>query len=185
MPKCLKIEFCDDLNGLTASSVRLRHDACHHWINLSPNSLTLTFLFHLGSCLAKIVKQSFGVMSGQRQKLEFFVKSILNCRNDDLTKQLSKEYSDRFMTMVQVLDMNEQTLDPGLKTMADEVFTKGVRFYHVLIWLLFCIELDKHCQANQCTWYTQEKLVEIIVNILSDLNFIPPPSYSLNICTII
>ena len=124
-------------------------------------------------------------MSKERSKLECFVKSTLNYRNDYCTKQLSDEYSHHFMIMVQTLEINEQTIAPSLKIIAEEVFLYGARFHHVLVWLVFCIELDKHCKMHQYAWYTQEKLVEIIVNILCDVDFIPPPSYSMSICRII
>ena len=127
-------------------------------------------------------------MSKLRTELESFVKITLNNENDYFTKQINGKYGERFMEMVQTLEINERTIAPGLKIMAEEIFLYGAGFYHVLIFLVFCIALDKHCKMDK--WYTQKKLVDIIVNILYDVNFIPPSSppprlFSFNICTIL
>ena len=125
-------------------------------------------------------------MSKQRTELESFVRTTLNNENDYFTKQIIIRYGERFMEMVQTLEINERTIAPGLKIMAEEIFLYGAGFYHVLTFLVFCIALDKHCKMN--SWYTQKKLIDIIVNILYDANFIPPSPprlFSFNICTIL
>ena len=127
-----------------------------------------------------------GLMSTQRTELESFVRTTLNNENDYFTKQIIVRYGERFMEMVQTLEINERTIAPGLKIMAEEIFLYGAGFYHVLTFLVFCIALDKHCKMN--SWYTQKKLIDIIVNILYDANFIPPSPprlFSFNICTIL
>ena len=111
-------------------------------------------------------------MSKRRAELESFVKITLNNENDYFTKQINGKYGERFMEMVQTLEINERTIAPGLEIMAEEIFLYGAGFYHVLIFLVFCIALDKHCKMDK--WYTQKKLVDIIVNILYDAKFIPP-----------
>ena len=123
-----------------------------------------------------------------KKQLESFVKTTLNNEEDYFTKQLIDKYGQRFMGMVQTLEINERTIAPGLKIMAEEIFLYSYGFYHVLTFLVFCIELDKHCKMQQHSWYTQKKLVDIIVNILYDVDFIPPSSpgvFSFKICTII
>ena len=90
------------------------------------------------------------------------------------------------MDMVQKLKINKRTIAPGLKIMAEEMFSDGATFSYVLTFLAFCTALDKHCKRHN--WYTQKKLVDIIVNILYDAKFIPPSPpglFSFNICTII
>ena len=127
-------------------------------------------------------------MSKNRAELESFVKTTLNNEDDYFTKQLIVKYGQRFMGMVQTLEINERTIAPGLKIMAEEIFLYSYGFYHVLTFLVFCIELDKHCKMHQHSWYTRKKLVDIIVNILYDVDFIPPASpglFSFKICTII
>ena len=128
-------------------------------------------------------------MSKKRAELESFVKTTLNNEDDYFIKEVIVRYGQRFMGMVQTLEINERTIAPGLKIMAKEIFLYPYGFYHVLTFLVFCIELDKHCEMHQHSWYTRKKLVDIIVNILCDVNFIPPPSSpsfsSLNKCIII
>ena len=111
-------------------------------------------------------------MSKQRTELESFVKTTLNDENDYFTKRIIVEYGQRFVEMVQNLNISERTIAPGLKIMGEEMFSDGAGFYHVLTFLVFCIALDKHCKRHN--WYTQKKLVDIIVNILYDAKFIPP-----------
>ena len=127
-------------------------------------------------------------MSKKRAELEFFVKTTLNNEDDYFTKRIIVEYDQRFVEMVQTLEINERTIAPGLKIMAEEIFLYPYGFYHVLMFMVFCMELDKHCMRHQHSWYTRKKLVDIIVNILYDVDFIPPSSpglFSFKICTII
>ena len=127
-------------------------------------------------------------MSKQRAELESFVKTTLKNENDYFTKQIIAKHGQRLMEMVQTLEIDIRTIDPGLEMIAEEVFLHGTGFYHVLTFLVFCMTLDKHCKMHQYSWYTQKKLVDIIVNILCDVNFIPPSPprlFSFNTCTII
>ena len=57
-------------------------------------------------------------MSKQRTELESFVKATLNNENDYFTKQINGKYGERFMGMVQTLEINERTIAPGLEIMA-------------------------------------------------------------------
>ena len=128
-------------------------------------------------------------MSEQRLVLERFVKNTLNQQGDKLSKEIYKKYSNRCKDMVQKLKMTEMTISAGIKIMTDEIFLYQVKYCNVLMLLTFCIELDKHCKINQFEWYKQELLVKTIVDILCDVNFIPPPPFvsssSYNICIII
>ena len=127
-------------------------------------------------------------MSKKRAELESFVKTTLNNEDNYFTKQLIVKYGERFLSMVRTLEINEKTITPGLKIMAEEIFLYGAGFYHVLSFLVFCIALDKHCLMLQHSWYTRKKLIDIIVNILYDVDFIPPSLpglFSFKICTII
>ena len=128
-------------------------------------------------------------MSKKRAELESFVETTLNNEDNYFTKQLIVKYGQRFMSMVQTLEISERTITPGLKIMAEEIFLYGAGFYHVLTFLVFCIALEKHCMIHQHSWYTRKKLIDIIVNILYDVDFIPPTSspglFSFKICTII
>ena len=111
-------------------------------------------------------------MSKPWTELESFVKTILNDENNYFTKRILIEYGLRFVEMVQNLNISKRTIDPGLKIMAEEMFSDGATFSYVLTFLAFCTALDKHCKRHN--WYTQKKLVDIIVNILYDAKFIPP-----------
>ena len=127
-------------------------------------------------------------MSKKRAELESFVKTTLNNEDDYFTKRIIVEYGQRFVEMVQTLKISERTIAPDLKILAKEIFLHSYGFYHVLTFLVFCIALDKHCMMHQHSWYTQKKLVDIIVNILYDVDFIPPSSpglFPFKICTII
>ena len=128
-------------------------------------------------------------MSEQRLVLERFVKNTLNQQGDKLSKEIYKKYSNRCKDMVQKLKMTEMTISAGIKIMTDEIFLYQVKYCNVLMLLTFCIELDKHCKINQFEWYKQELLVKTIVDILCDVNFIPPPPFvsssSYNTCIII
>ena len=80
------------------------------------------------------------------------------------------------MNMVRTLEINQRTIGPGLTIMAEEILSHPYEFHHVLTFLVFCIELEKHCKVNQYAWYTREKLVEIIVDILYEIGYTPPPT---------
>ena len=80
------------------------------------------------------------------------------------------------MYMVETLEINERTIAPGLKIMAEEILLHSYEFYHVLTFLVFCMELEKHCKVCQHPWYTRKKLVDIIVNILYEAGYTPPPT---------
>ena len=129
-------------------------------------------------------------MPEQRLVLEHFVQTILNKQGDRLSKQGYEEYGNRCKEMVRTLEITEKTISNGIGIMADEIFLYQVKYYNVLMLLIFCIQLDKHCKLNEFEWYTQELLVKILVDILCDVNFIPPPplissSSSCNTCIII
>ena len=88
--------------------------------------------------------------------------------------------------MVETMNINEKTITSVLEFIAEEVLSGERKFAHVLVLLAFCIELDKHCKSKQFPWYSKEKLIEIIVNILWKVNFMPPSSlYSFKICNIL
>ena len=125
-------------------------------------------------------------MSKQRKELESFVKTTMNNENDYFVKEINDEYGQRFTCMVQALEINKRTITSGLKIMAKEILLDPYGFFHVLTFLVFCISLDKHCRIY--SWYNRKDLEDVIVDILYDANFIPPPSsstLSLNICTIL
>ena len=83
-------------------------------------------------------------MSKELVKLESFVKSTLNRQNEYYKR--TDEYGQSFMTMVQNLKINERTIACSLKIMAEEILAGGARFYHVVVLLGFCTQLDKHCK---------------------------------------
>ena len=85
--------------------------------------------------------------------------------------------------MIQKLEITEKTITAGIGLMADEIFLYQVKYCNVLLLLIFCIELDKQCK--QFEWYSKKLLVKILVDILFDVNFIPPPPSSYNRCIII
>ena len=80
----------------------------------------------------------------------------------------------------------KKTITSVLEFIAEEVLVGEGKLSHVLVLLAFCIELDRHCKSKQFSWYSKEKLIEIIVNVLWKVNFVPPPSlYSFKICNIV
>ena len=107
----------------------------------------------------------------QTKRIESLVKTTLNQQNEYY--KLTDEYDQSFMVQVQRLKIKEETLASTLKIISETIFSDGPGFHHVVVLLGFCTQLDKHCKM-QHGWYTQEKLVDIIVNILYDVNFIPP-----------
>ena len=111
----------------------------------------------------------------------------MNRKDCDYRVQLIyEEYGTSLRYMVQTLNINEQTITSGLEIMAEEVLLGEGKLSHVLVLLAFCIELDKHCKSKQFSWYSTEKLIEIIVNILWEVNFMPPFSlHSFKICSIL
>ena len=122
-----------------------------------------------------------------RSELEYFVKTTMNSDGGDYRVQLiSEKYGTNFMCMVQNLNINEETITSGLEIMAEEILLGQRKLSHVLVLLVFCIELDKHCKLKLYPWYSQEMLIEIIVNILWKIDFVPPTSlYYFKICNII
>ena len=67
-------------------------------------------------------------MSKQRAELESFVKTTLKNENDYFTKQIIAKHGQRLMEMVQTLEINIRTIDPGLEMIAEEVFLHGTGF---------------------------------------------------------
>ena len=121
-------------------------------------------------------------MSEQRAKLESFVKTTMNNENDYFVKEINDTYGHHFTCMVQALEINKRTITSGLQIMAEEILLDPYGFFHVLTFLVFCISLDKHCRIY--SWYSRKELEDIIVDILYDVNFIPPPPPR-QICTIL
>ena len=126
-------------------------------------------------------------MSEQHLVLERFVQTVLNQQGDKLSKEVYEECSERCKEIVYTLDITKKTITDGIGIMADELFLYHVKYCNVLLLLVFCIELDKQCK--QFEWYSKELLVKILVDILCDVNFIPPPPLvscsSYNRCIII
>ena len=123
----------------------------------------------------------------RKLELEHFVRTTMNSEDCDYRVQLIyEEYGTSFRHMVQTLNINEQTITSGLEIMAEEVLLGEGKLAYVLVLLVFCMEIDNHCKSRQFSWYSKEKLIEIIVNILWKVDFMPPSSlYSLKICSIL
>ena len=107
-------------------------------------------------------------------ELKSFVQSTLSNQEDFFVKHLFAEYGERFGEMVRTLEINQRTIHPGLAIMAEEMLSHPYEIHHVYTFLVFCMELEKHCKVNQYAWYTREKLVEIIVDILHEIGYTPP-----------
>ena len=123
----------------------------------------------------------------RRSELEHFVRTTMNRKDCDYRVQLIyEEYGTSLRYMVQTLNINEQTITSGLEIMAEEVLLGEGKLAYVLVLLVFCMEIDSHCKSRRFSWYSKEKLIEIIVNILWKVNFMPPSSlYSFKICNIL
>ena len=123
----------------------------------------------------------------RKLELEHFVRTTMNREDSDYRVQLIyEEYGTSFRHMVQTLNINEQTITSGLEIMAEEVLLGEGKLAYVLVLLVFCMEIDNHCESRQFSWYSKEKLIGIIVNILWKVDFMPPSSlYSLKICSIL
>ena len=114
-----------------------------------------------------------------RSELEYFVKTMI--KGADYRIQIvSESYGASFICMIETLDIKRETIQQCLEIMGEEIFADEVKFSHVLVLIAFCIELDKYCKLKKYLWYC---LIEIIVNILWKVNFIPP--ISLKICNIL
>ena len=130
-------------------------------------------------------------MSVQQIVLSDFVRTILNQQGDRISKEVHEECKERCKEIIQTLEITEKTINVAIKIMADEIFLYQTKYYHVLVLLSFCIELDKQCKLKRFEWYSKEVLVKTIVDILCDVNFIPPPPFvsssssSYNTCIII
>lgn len=120
-----------------------------------------------------------------KQQLTSFVKRTLEGRGNIYTKQVQENYRVQYVSMVKTLEINEKTIASNLKRITTKLFENHrVKYSYVLSLLLFCVELDKHCKTSHIEWYTTEKLVDILVDILFDYKY-TPPTYSYNICNII
>ena len=109
-----------------------------------------------------------------------------NDRADYRVKLISERYSACFMHMVQKLNIDEETITSGLNIIAEEILLGEKKLSHVLVLLVFCIEVDKFCKLDKYPWYSSEMLIETIVNVLWKVDFIPPSSlYSFKICNIV
>ena len=123
----------------------------------------------------------------RRTELERFVRTTMNREYGDYQVQLIyEEYGTSLKRMIETMNINEKTITSGLEFIAEEVLLDKRRLAHVLLLLIFCIELDNHCKSKQFSWYSKEKLIEIIVNVLWKVDFVPSFSlYSLKICNIL
>ena len=123
----------------------------------------------------------------RKLELEHFVRTTMNREDSDYRVQLIyEEYGTSFRHMVQTLNINEETITSGLEIMAEEILLGEGKRSHVLVLLVFCIELDKYCKLKKYPWYSSEMLIEIIVGILLKVDFIPPTTlYSFKICSIL
>ena len=108
--------------------------------------------------------------------LKSFVESIFSNQEDFFVKHLFAEYGERFGEMVRALGINQRTIHPALVTIAEEMLTHPFEIYHVYTFLVFCMEIERHCKVHHYTWFTHEKLVEIIADILQTAGYIPTPT---------
>ena len=108
--------------------------------------------------------------------LKSFVESIFSNQEDFFVKHLFAEYGERFGEMVRALEINQRTIHPGLVIIAEEMLTHPFENYHVYTFLVFCMEIERHCKVHHYTWFTHEKLVEIIADILQTAGYIPTPT---------
>ena len=107
-------------------------------------------------------------------ELKSFVQTTLSNQDDFFVKHLIAEYGERFMNMVRTLEINQRTIHPGLVIIAEEMLTHPFENYHVYTFLVFCMEIERHCKVHHYTWFTHEKLVEIIADILQAAGYMPP-----------
>ena len=120
-----------------------------------------------------------------KQRLESFVKRIMEGRGDVFAKEMFKEHRGQFISMAKTMEVNERTIAANLKKLTEKLFeNQGVNYGYVLSLLMFCVELDKQCKIIHTKWYTTEKMIDILVDILLGYNF-SPPIYSYNRCNII
>ena len=114
-------------------------------------------------------------MTLRRSELEHFVRTIMSKRDQDHRVQLiTEKYGTRFISMIKTLNINELTITSSLEIIAEEVLSNEWTLSHVLVLLVFCIELDEYCRSKQYIWYSQDNLIETIVNILWRVGFIVP-----------
>ena len=107
-----------------------------------------------------------------RSELEYFVKTMI--KGADYRIQIvSESYGASFICMIETLDIKRETIQQCLEIMGEEIFADEVKFSHVLVHMR---ELDKYCKLKKYLWYSHDMLIEIIVNILWKVDFIPPIS---------
>ena len=92
--------------------------------------------------------------------LKSFVESTFSNQENFFVKHLFAEYGERFGEMVRALEM----------------LTHPFEIYHVYTFLVFCMEIERHRKVHHYTWFTHEKLVEIIADILQTAGYIPTPT---------
>ena len=81
--------------------------------------------------------------------------------------------------MVDMLKPKSFTLDNfsrSLETIASHLFSmkKGWSRYHIIALFIYCIKLDEICMKMH-DWYNTSLLEETLIDILSMINYSPPP----------
>ena len=108
------------------------------------------------------------------EQLKLFVQSTFSNQENFIVKRLMSEYRQRIGEMVKTLEISPTTIHHGLGIIAGEMLSHPYEIHHVYTFLVFCIELEKYCKVHHYTWFSHEKLIEIIADILQAAGYIPP-----------
>ena len=84
----------------------------------------------------------------QGNTLEDFTTDILDGKDTFMTS-LSLKYKNRFLTMIQTMDLNPNRFSINLKTIDDKLFSKdGNNDPHITSLLLFSIKLNQFLHSE-------------------------------------
>ena len=100
-----------------------------------------------------------------------YLNDVLNGENITILEMAEDlNFRDRFHSMIQDLNITEQTLDCCLKEIATVLLEDSANIGCLVSFLLFSIELDSF-HSTYSAWYRRDMLIETLHNILLDYNF--------------
>ena len=120
-------------------------------------------------------------MSRQARRLREYVVNILN-HGDSRMEQLFQYYEpfmqERCAYNIEEMNFTIDTLGSSLQTIASYLFTprESYKPHYVTVLFMYCMEIDEYFKKNHQN-YNTNLLVDAIVNILINIDYVVPKSY--------
>ena len=100
------------------------------------------------------------------QRLKRYLNDVLDGENM-ITGEMSNDLNlhDRFQSMIQDLNITEQTFECCLKEIATVLLEDSMNHGRLVTLLLFSRELDSYHSMHSTSWYRRSMLIETLHNI--------------------